>query len=265
MAAAAPEHDAHCEALVRAQDRDLWLACLFIPQPARARIHALYAYALEARDVRARVTQPLLGEMRLRWWVDAVTAEGATAEGARAHPVADALLDTVARYDLPREEVAALAEAHVFDLYDDPMPTLAALEDYCRATVAAPMRWAARILGAQDFAAFDDAGVALALTHILGRPASLAAFIPADLSAQAGGRRDAVAALLALARDRYARARRGAADLTAGREALLPAAIVPLYLEALEKRGDALDRLPAAPSPLRRQWRLWGAARGVGL
>lgn len=263
--AAAPEHYAHCEALLRERDRDLWLACLFVPQPARAHLHAIYAYAVEARDVRARVTQPLLGEMRLRWWVDAVTAQGELAQAARAHPVADALLDTLTRFDLPREEIAALAEAHVFDVYDDPMPTRAALEDYCRATVAAPMRWAARVLGAPTSDVFDDAGIALALTQILSRPAALPVFLPADLMAHGAQRRDAAAALLARADELFARARRAAAAMPAGREALLPAAAVPLYLEALKKRGDALDRAPAAPSPLRRQWRLWRASRSVGL
>lgn len=269
MVDAAPEHYAHCEALIRERDRDLWLACLFAPQPARKHIHSVYAYALEAADVRARVTQPTLGEMRLRWWTDALGEEGG--EGARAHPVADALIDTATRFDLSREELAALADAHVADLYDDPMPDLATLEDYCRATHAAPMRWAARILGASPSTAFEDAGIALGLTHVLRAPPG--AFLPADILSRHGGDihvdsrglRGALAELRAAAGKRYESARRAARGLDAGREALLPAAIVPVYLEHMAAQDYNPFRGVAEASPLRRQWRLWRASRGVGL
>ena len=119
--------------------------------------------------MRAKVSQPLLGEMRLRWWTDALTGEAS--EGTRAHPVADALLDTIACFDLPRDELVALADAHVADLYDDQMPDMATLDDYCRMTAAGPIRWAARILGASPSPVFDEAGLALGLTRILRMPA----------------------------------------------------------------------------------------------
>jgi 15-cis-phytoene synthase len=262
-------HYAHCEALIRDRDRDLWLACLFAPEPARRHIHALYAYALEAADVRAKVSQPLLGEMRLRWWTDALTGEAS--EGTRAHPVADALLDTMARFDLPRDELVALADAHVADLYDDQMPDMATLEDYCRMTAAGPIRWAARILGAPPSPAFEEAGLALGLTRILRLPAG--AFIPADLLARHGADihagapalRSALAELRDKAQRHYQAARDAAGTLEKGREALLPAATVPVYLARMAARGyDPLRGLPE-PSPMRLQWRLWRAARGVGL
>jgi phytoene synthase len=269
MAAAAPEHYAHCEALLRARDRDLWLATLFTPQPARQHVHAIYAYALEAADVREKVSQPLLGEMRLRWFIDAL--EGEATEGARAHPVADALIDTAARFDLPRDELIALAAAHVADLYDDQTPDLATLEAYASATSAAPMRWAARILGAQTSSAFEEAGLALGLARVLRAPAG--PFVPADVLASHGatihedstGLRAALAQLGQRTRDHYETARREAALLAGGREALLPAATVPVYLEGLTRKDYTPLRGVAEPSPLRRQWRLWRAARGVGL
>ncbi len=268
-APASDEHYAFCESLLRERDRDLWLACLFAPQPARRHIHAVYAYAIEAADVRVRVSQPLLGEMRLRWWSDALTSEAA--EGVRAHPVADALLDTVARFDLPRAELVALADAHVADLYDDQMPDVATLVDYCRLTCAAPMRWAARILGADPSAAFDEAGLALGLTRILRAPAS--AFIPvdllarhdADIHADSPGLRAAHADLRHEALKHYEAALRAAQTLRKGREALLPAATVPLYLARMIARDYDPQRGAGELSPLRRQWRLWRAARGVGL
>lgn len=265
MAAALDEHYAHCGALLRERDRDLWLACLFAPQPARRHIHAVYAYAQEVADAPRKVTQPLIGEMRLRWWSDAIAADGS--EAARAHPVADALIDTIERFDLPRAEMIALADAHALDLYDDPLPTRAALEEHCRLTSAAPMRWAARILGAGAAPVFDDAGVALGLTQILRSPRARR-FLPDELIARHGG---TDAGLRAAARDlrdaaarSYEAALSAAVHLVAGREALLPAATVPLYLDRMA-RQDADPFRAVEISPLRRQWRLWRAARGVGL
>ena len=83
-----------CEAQLREKDRDLWLACLFAPAQARPHLHAIHAFAQEIGDVRAKVSQPLLGEMRLQWWRDAVEAPVGDS-GARANPLADALLDTI--------------------------------------------------------------------------------------------------------------------------------------------------------------------------
>ena len=245
---------------MRESDRDLWIACLFAPAPARKYIHAIYAFAHETSTVRDKVSQPVLGEMRLRWWSDIIEADAAV--DAAAPPVAAALLEAAREFDLPREELTALVDARIFDLYDDPLSTVAALEDYCRATAAAPIRWAGKIIGAAPSAAFDDAGLAHGLTRLLmGRNP---AFIPRELSATAGlttARRQ----LAELAGRKFESARSEAARLNIGQEALLPAATVPLYLEQLARTGYDPEAALSEPSPLRRQWRLWRASRGAGL
>ncbi|MBU6527893.1 squalene/phytoene synthase family protein [Methylocystis sp. MJC1] len=269
MMSAAPDHYAICEAALRERDRDLWLASLFAPPAARKHIHAVYAYAFEAADVRAKVSQPLLGEMRLRWWTDALSNEAS--EGTRAHPVADALIDTIERFALPREEFIALSDAHVADLYDDQMPDMATLETYCRATAAGPIRWAARILGAPDSPAFDDAGMALGIARVLRLPSG--ALLPADLLARHGAdihaNNAALRAALLELRDKaqahYDAARRAASALPKGREALLAAAMVPAYLARVAASDYDPLRGLSEISPLRRQWRIWRASRGVGL
>lgn len=274
---ASQEHYVQCEELLRARDRDLWLACLFAPQDARPHIHALYAFAQETADVSGKVTQPLLGEMRLQWWLDALEADAAQGEGVRANPVADALIDTIERFSLPRSEFVALAQAHILDLYDDAMPTWTALEDYCRATASAPIRWAAQILGADlqapSAGAFDEAGVALGLTRILraeGPPQRK--FLPDEAFAHDGGpsgRRSELGPIMkklhGLAQSHYEQARRLAVDLGPARAALLPCATTPLYLERLARSDYDPFRPLGEPSPLRRQWRIWRASRGVGL
>jgi phytoene synthase len=280
-------HYAHCERQLREADRDLWLACLFAPQAARPHLHAIYAFACEIAGVREKTSQPLLGEMRLRWWYDALEASaGEDGGGARAHPVADALLDTIAARDIPREEVVELIEAHVFDLYAEPMASLDDLETYCARTVAAPMRWSAAIIdseGAREQAeATSRAGLAAGLTRILRfLPKQMAlgqSFAPRDLAARHGAReedfangvaspgvRAALAELRSRAREHYDAARKAIPGERASQAALLPAALVPLYLDRMERKDyDPFRGVVEAP-PWRRQWRLWRAARAGGL
>ena len=136
----------------------------------------IYAFALEIADVRAQGHAAAAGR-------DAAALVGRRRpEAKRRKAKARAPIRSPTRCSTRStasicraRNVVALADAHIFDLYDDPMPTLAALEDYCRAAAAGPMRWAARILGADLDApsarAFDDAGVALGLTRLLRAPA----------------------------------------------------------------------------------------------
>src|SRR5215813_7255803 len=102
----------HCEALVRAADKDRYLASLFAPAPARPHLHALYAFASEISRVRDAAREPLPGEIRLQWWRDVLEGEGRGE--VSANPVAAALLDTIARCGLPTARLIALIDAHAF-------------------------------------------------------------------------------------------------------------------------------------------------------
>src|SRR3954462_285606 len=105
---------AHCEALVRAADRDRFLATLFAPRERRAALFALYAFNIEIARVREVVRDPLAGEIRLQWWSDAL---GGEARGdAEANPVAGALIATAARHRLPVQCLKSLIAARRFDL-----------------------------------------------------------------------------------------------------------------------------------------------------
>lgn len=261
---------------MREKDRDAWLATLFAPADRRRRLQAIHAFALEIAEIPGKVTQPLLGEMRLRWWGDALAAR--EEEGAsRAHPVLDALIDTCHVCRLATHEIEGFLEAHIADLYDDQMTSEAALLDYCERTAAQPLRWGARALGAAgDAEALTEAGTALGLLRILRRlPTGGAQFLPSDLLAHHHARREdaaagvetpqlraAIAALVERASQSFERARsaaRGADEAT--RVALLPAATVPLYLQAMRSRDFHPFARPREPSAWRRQWRLWRAAR----
>ena len=62
----------YCHDLVRAGDKDRYLASLFAPDELRPYLLALYAFNIEIARVRETVSEAALGEIRLQWWRDAI-------------------------------------------------------------------------------------------------------------------------------------------------------------------------------------------------
>ena len=276
----ARDQAAACEDLVKTYDRDRWLASLLAPEDQRPAIFALYAFSTEIARIRETVTQPTLGEMRLVWWREAL--EGARAAEVASHPVAGAVLATIAMLHLPTRAFTGLIEARRFDLYDDPVPNLNFLEGYAGETASALFRLASIALnGGRDPGAADaagHAGVAYAIAGLLralpwhagqGR-----CYVPADMLARHGlapadviARKDTPALRACLAdmrgeaRRHLEEARRGLSGLARpARPAFAPLALVPLYLKAME-RADYQPFQTAIDAPQwRKQWAMW---RGV--
>ncbi len=129
----------HCAALVREADRDRYLTTLFAPAKHREALFALYAFNVEIARVRDLAREPMPGEIRLQWWREVLGGERQSE--ARAHPVAAALRETLMRYKLAASPLIGLIDARAFDLYDEPMATLADLRRYGLATDAAVSPW----------------------------------------------------------------------------------------------------------------------------
>lgn len=270
-----------CEGIVRDTDRDRFLASLFAPAGKRRHIHALHAFSHEIARVRDMVSEPMPGEIRLQWWHDAL-AGGAQGD-AIAHPVAAALIDTMQRYRLPLQAFLDLIEARVFDLYNDPMPSIADLEGYCGETSSALIRLAGLVLadgvnaGGADAA--GHAGVAYAVTGLLRAFAFHAArgqiYMPKDVLDRHGvtsgqilagedspSLRAALAEMRALARSHLQRVDELSPTIPpVVRPAFLPLALAPLYLARMERSDYAPFRTAVEVPQWRRQWRLWRAAR----
>ena len=151
-----PDAFDHCEGLVREGDKDRFLATLFAPQKYRRALHALYAFNLEIAKVRETAREPMPGEIRLQWWRDVLG--GAGRGDVSAHPVASSLRETIVRYRLPPRMLEDLIDAREFDLYDDPMASLADLQLYAVRTSSSLISMAARILSDGKDIAGDIAG-----------------------------------------------------------------------------------------------------------
>jgi phytoene synthase len=133
-----------CADLVRSHDFARYASTLFVPAAERRALLALYAFNVEILRVREQVSQPLPGEVRMQWWTDLLA--GAGHGGVEGNPVASELLLAIRTFGLPAEPLSRLIDEHQFDLYNDPMPTLAALEGYVQETSSALFALAARIV-----------------------------------------------------------------------------------------------------------------------
>ena len=103
----------HLDDVVRRGDPDRWLATRFIAdRAARADVVALYAFDHQLARARRVASNPLVAEMRLTWWREAVD-EIWTGGRARAHPVARALAAVRDRHELPRQPLEAMIDARI--------------------------------------------------------------------------------------------------------------------------------------------------------
>jgi phytoene synthase len=268
---------AYCAELVRAADRDRFIAALFAPAERRGALHALYAFNVEITRVRELAREPLAGEIRLQWWSDVLNGE--RREEAGANPVAAALLETIARYDLAAANLTDLIEAHRFDLYDEPMAGIADLESYAARTSSVLIALAAQILGVDAAGAAEPAGIAYGITRLLRSLPLHAArhqlYVPIDLLARhgvtphdvfaaqsSGDLAAALAQLRDLARRHLAAAHTAIWALPPrALPAFLPIALVRPWLDRLEGCDPFA---PADIAPWRRQWLIWRAARNPG-
>jgi phytoene synthase len=272
---------AHCEGLIRNADKDRFLASLFAAADRRPFLHALYAFDIEVMHIAARVREPMAGELRLQWWREVL--EGGRAEEAQANPAAAALMATVTAARLPTEPLLVLLDARAFDLYAEPMQSMAHLEGYAAKTAGTVIRLAARILNPLDTPALDAAATHAALastaTRTIQEFAGCASrgrlYVPVDVLERHGasaadifaGRAtpqllSALGEMRAYARRHFDAMRAALAGTPASvRPAFLPIALTPLVLEGAERAGYDPFASPLDVPQWRRQWRLWRASR----
>ena len=262
--------------VVRTRDRDRYVADLFAPAPVRKHLFALHAFDLEIARIPTMVSQPALGEIRLQWWRDALAA----GDGS-GNPVAAAVIETLRAFALPPAALDMLIEARTFDLYDDPMPTLDALEGYAGETASAALQLAAIVLaGGRDPGSADAAGhggvgqTMVSLLQALASDPRAAKYVPDELLLKHGvGRselmarkpsrevRAVLADLRAVARRHLDRAAAALATLPpATAPTFLPLAIADARLARLEQNAANPFGSPDLPA-WRRLWIIWRSAR----
>jgi phytoene synthase len=270
---------AFCADLVRMHDFPRYASTLFAPAEERRALLALYAFNAEISRIRDSVSQPMAGEVRMQWWTDMLA--GKAHGGVEGNPVAAELLHVIRSFGLPVERLSRLIEEHQFDLYNDPMPTMAALEGYATGTSAALFTLAARIAAPPSTDAEHlarHAGLALAFTRVIAslpRDASRRQlFVPLQLlQAEGSGMEEVFAGketpkvraaldrLIGEARTHLKTAFSLLADAPEKtRPVFLPLVLVRRDLERMS-RADSDPFVPRLPSRFSMLWTLWRASR----
>lgn len=102
-----------------ARDPDRFLAASYAGQGRRAALHALFALDIALGDAVASTREPMIGEMRLTWWRDALHALDA------GTPPAEPVLTALARHVLPTgvagAALAALEDGWLALLDEEPL------------------------------------------------------------------------------------------------------------------------------------------------
>jgi phytoene synthase len=271
-----------CLATLRTTDIDRYLACLLMPEDKRGAVAALYAFNAELARIRDIIHEPLPGEIRLQWWRDMLEGQGTG--DSLANPLAAGLMQAIAEYRLPRTPLAAMTEARIFDLYDDPMDNTAMFEGYAGETASALIQLAALVLDAAHAPDASDAaghaGIAqlvagcLLLLPIHRRRHQV--YIPGDILAATGldaptflaGNdkariKAALSAFIGFGRDHLRQARAAAKTGVAHSlsQAFLTVALAEPVFDRAERLGADALTVSVQLSQLRRQWRMWRTSR----
>lgn len=268
---------------VREHDPDRYLATLFAPAAARPALMALHAFNIDVSRIPEAVSEPMLGEIRLQWWRDAL--DTLDAGGATGNPVADALGEAMRAHGLPKTLFLGAIDARSFDVTDGVMSDRQAMKTYLGKTSGNMFAAAGRILAGEPHADLErlagEAGHVWGLTGLLrALPLHLARgrlYLPAREFQDRGADPEALLrgetnekarAALAGFREELRRDWRGVRERlnalpSAQRTAFLPLVLVPAYLDALEKQSEKPLEAVAGINPLGRLAKLtWAAARG---
>ena len=155
---------------VRRHDWDRFICTLFAPEDRREDLFTLLAFNLELARTREMVTEPLIGEMRLQWWRDAIDGiYDGSRKDVTGHYVLKHLPGVIQSRNLSKALFVELIETRLLDLSDQPPSDMAALQAYARGTSSALNLLQLEILGHGDGLApeAEALGLAWAMTGLM--------------------------------------------------------------------------------------------------
>lgn len=153
--------EAYCREKAAGSGSSFYYSFLYLRDPMRAAMMALYAFCREVDDVVDECSDPDLAAKKLDWWEKEIAAMSL---GQASHPVTLALTPHWQRLDLPLGRLYAILDGMRMDLHVRRYPDQAALEVYCDRVAGAVGQLAARIFQgdkADWHDALDDYAISL--------------------------------------------------------------------------------------------------------
>ncbi|WP_336287843.1 phytoene/squalene synthase family protein [Bartonella sp. CB60] len=265
----------YCLDILRATDRDRYMSVLFAPKKKRSALAALYAFNAEISRVRESVHDPLIGEMRLRWWYDSI-ANGEIRNSER-NPILNDLFTAISLFNLPKADFLRYCDAQILDLYKDPIATIHDLEAYCNKTTSIILKLSCQILDFDAAQNFTDAckhgGFAQLLSGVLRLLSFMRSryqyYFPVEMLKAVGMDREElesnrindeqkryiIEAVVALSQEHYTKFYECSITLPKTlKPAFLPLAIVPRSLQKAMQLGAAVFQESATLPLLHRYW-----------
>ncbi|MBI4194577.1 MAG: presqualene diphosphate synthase HpnD [Betaproteobacteria bacterium] len=157
----------YCQQKAAQSGSSFYYSFLFLPQERRRAITALYAFCREIDDVVDECSDLGVARMKLAWWRQEV-AQAYT--GQPQHPVARALAEVSAKFNLPQDRLQELIDGMEMDLDHNRYPDFASLRLYCHRVASVVGLLSAEIFGYRDPRTLEyaaDLGMAFQLTNII--------------------------------------------------------------------------------------------------
>ncbi len=159
--------DQYCEDKARQSGSSFYYSFRFLPKDKRRAITALYAFCREVDDAVDECSDANVARTTLNWWRTEVAA---IYGGKPQHPVAQALVPVVKRFNLPQEHLLEIIDGMEMDLDQPRYADFKSLQLYCYRVASVVGLLAAEIFGYTDRKTLKyahDLGIAFQLTNII--------------------------------------------------------------------------------------------------
>jgi len=160
--------DQYCQQKAAQSGSSFYYSFLFLPSERRRAITALYAFCREVDDIVDECTDVGIARTKLAWWRTQLAAlyEIKNAD----HPVAQALVPVVTRFNLPQARLQEIIDGMEMDLTQRRYADFAALKLYCHRVAGVVGLLSAEIFGYSDPGTLkyaENLGTAFQLTNII--------------------------------------------------------------------------------------------------
>jgi phytoene synthase len=159
--------DEYCQQKAAASGSSFYYSFLFLPQPRRSAIMALYAFCREVDDTVDECTDESVARIKLAWWRKEI---GAMYDGKQTHPVTQALQPHLVTYQLKQEHLQAIIDGMEMDLDQTRYLDYKAMSRYCWHVASVVGILSASIFGAtrpETLQYAEKLGHAFQLTNII--------------------------------------------------------------------------------------------------
>ena len=225
-------------------DPDRYRAALMSAPQGRADLLILYAFHHELSKVPDVTSEPMLGQIRYEWWREAID-EIYSGREVRRHEISTPLAEMLLRTQVPRFWIDRLIDGRARDLDPQPFADMNDAREYARQTSGQLMQIAVKVLAGAPDEAVTLAGEAWGLTGLARSYSYYHDRILQNLSFEE---------LLKTTRETYQ-----AVNPNVESEvfpALAYAALIPKFLNRMERSGFNPREEKVAYSPLAKQWHL---------